>query len=755
MVTPVSNAPRQLLRRLHGIMAGAGSAEQRLAEVVRLVARNMIAEVCSVYFMRGGEILELFATEGLNESAVHNTRLRVGEGLVGHIAAMALPLNLSNARKHPKFVYRPETGEEIYHSLMGVPILRSGKVVGVLVIQNQTRRHYMQEEKESLQTVAMVLAELVASGDLFDPQEQQEATLERAATSRFEGLVFAEGMAEGVAVFHEPKIEVVKHLSDDIPLEKTRLDEALQALQDQIEEMMSAEDMRHQGEHREILDVYMLFARDKGWKSKIETIIDTGLTAEAAVENVQLNNRVRMQKMTDPYLRERLSDLDDLANRLNRHLMGIVGTAASENLPDKVILIARNMGPADLLDYDREKLCGVILQDGSQTAHVSIVARALGIPMVGQVGDAVLTVVEGERVIVNGVAGIVYFSPPSEVLQSYQENIESRNVMQAEYDALRDLPATTLDGVEVELLVNAGLSIDMEGLKRTGANGVGLFRTEFQFMVSASLPRVGPQAEFYREILDAADGKPVVFRTLDIGGDKPVSFLKRDDEANPALGWRAIRIAFDRPALLRYQVRALLKAAEGRELSIMFPMISDVSEFKMARAILDKEIARQKKRNSPLPGNIRVGTMLEVPALIWQLDNLLPLLDFISIGSNDLMQFFFACDRENPKLAGRYDPISPPALLMLKAVVDKCNDYKVPITLCGEIGGKPVTALALLAIGFRRLSIAPASVGPVKMMIRSLDLAGVEAYMAGLLSRSDHSLRGLLTAFARDHGIKI
>ncbi len=565
-------------------------------------------------------------------------------------------------------------------------------------------------------------------------------------------------MAEGVAVLHEPKIEVIKHLTDNISHEKDRLDTALESLQNQIDEMMSAEDVRHQGEHREILDVYMLFAKDKGWKSKIEEIIDSGLTAEAAVEKVQMNNRMRMQNMSDPYLRERLSDMDDLANRLNRHLMGLVGTAASDNLPDKAILVAQNMGPADLLDYDREKLCGVILRDGSPTAHVSIVARALGIPMVGQMEEALLEVAEGENVVVNGIDGVVYFSPPPEILQSYRENIKSRNVLLAEYEALRDKPATTLDGVEVELLVNAGLTIDMDGLKRSGASGVGLFRTEFQFMVSASLPRVGPQAEFYRDIMDAAEGKPVVFRTLDIGGDKPVSFLKRDDEANPALGWRAIRIAFDRPALLRYQVRALLRAAAGRELSIMFPMISDVSEFKKAKEILNKEVVRQKKRHkndkNALPTNILVGTMLEVPALIWQLDNLLPLLDFISVGSNDLMQFFFACDRENPKLAGRYDPISPPALLMLKSIVDKCNEYDVPITLCGEMGGKPVTALALLAIGFRRLSIAPSSVGPVKMMIRSLDLSVVEPYMDNLLSRSDHSLRGILTAFAKDHGIK-
>lgn len=754
-MTPISSAPRQLVRRLHSIMAGTGQAEKRLADVVRLVANNMVAEMCSVYFIRGGEMLELFATEGLKASAVHNTRLGIGEGLVGHIAATGTPLNLSNAQKHPKYVYRPETGEEIYHSLMGVPILRAGKVVGVLLVQNVTQRHYTEEEIETLQTVAMVLAELVASGDLFDPQEQLEATLTRASTPRFEGQVFAEGLAEGVAVLHEPKVEITQHLSDDIGVEKKRLDQALDNLQKQITEMMSAEDLRHQGEHREILDVYMLFAKDKGWKAKISDAIDAGLTAEAAVERVQMDNRSRMLKTEDPYLRERLSDLDDLANRLNRHLMGKAGTAAHDTLPDNAIVVAYNMGPADLLDYDRTKLRGVILQDGSPTAHVSIVARALGIPLMGKMEQALLEVEEGEQIIINGIDGVVYFSPPPEILQSYQENIEAREALLAKYDALRDKKARTIDGIEVDLLINAGLSIDMDGLERSGAEGVGLFRTEFQFMVSSTLPRVAPQAEFYSSILEASADKPVVFRTLDIGGDKPVSFLKRDEEANPALGWRAIRIAFDRPALLRYQVRALLEAAAGKTLNIMFPMIADVSEFRMARAILDKEVARQKKRKRKLPLDIKVGTMLEVPSLIWQLDNLLPLVDFISVGSNDLMQFFFASDRENPKLADRYDPISPPALSMMKFIVERCNHYKVPVTLCGELGGKPVAAMALLAIGFRRLSIAQSSVGPVKMMIRSLDLGVLEQYFEGLLSRSDHSLRSRLFTFARDHNIKI
>ena len=754
-MTPASSAPRLLIRRLHQIMAGTGNAEERLDQLVRLIAGNMVSEVCSVYFLRGGEMLELFATEGLKATAIHATRLQVGEGLVGHVAATGIPLNLANAQNHPKFVYRPETGEEIYHSFLGVPILRASNVAGVLVIQNKTLRQYSEEEVEVLQTVAMVLAELVASGELFDPFEQPEGTLERAATPNFEGVVFSEGLAEGLAVLHEPKVEVTHHLSSDSSLQLTRLDEALENLLGQIDEMMSAEDFRHHGEHREILDVYKMFARDKGWKTKIAEVIETGLTAEAAVERIQMDNRSRMQQTDDPYLKERLSDLDDLSNRLIRHLVGKTGTAAADNLPDNAILVAQNMGPAELLDYDRDKLQAVILQQGAPTAHVAIVARALGIPMVGQVEEALLHVEEGERVIVDGVEGVVFFSPLPEILQSYQENIRSRAELLASYEALRDKRAITLDGVEIDLFINAGLSVDMDGLERTGARGVGLFRTEFQFMIGDTMPKVDSQAEFYKSILDTAGDKPVVFRTLDIGGDKPVPFLKRELEANPALGWRAMRISLDRPALLRYQLRALFLAAEGREISIMFPMIADVHEFKAARSILDKELAWLDRFGKTKPKHVRVGTMLEVPSLVWQLDNLLPLVDFVSIGSNDLMQFFFACDRENPRLAERYDPLSPAALGMMKFIIDKCNEHDVPVTLCGELGGKPLAALAMLGIGLRRLSIAPASMGPVKMMIRSLSLGQLQDYMQGLLSRSDHSVRNSILTFAKDHGIQI
>lgn len=752
---PRQNAPRRLMRELHQIMASTDEAEVRLNNVVHLVASNMEAEVCSAYFIRDRDILELFATEGLKLEAVHNTRLQVGEGLVGLVASTGASLNLSNAQEHPKFVYRPETGEESYKSMMAVPILRTGKVVGVLVLQNQASRHYLEEEEEALQTVAMVLAELVVSGDLITAQEQSDGDAERGVVTRFAGTVFAEGLAEGVVVMHEPRVEIIQHLSEDYDYQRGRLVKGFKKLLSQIDEIMSAEDILHHGEHREILDVYKLFALDKGWRAKIERAIETGLTAEAAVQKIQIENRSKMIKTDDPYFKERLSDLDDLANRLIRHLMGKAGTAASKELPQNAVVIARNMGPAELLEYDREKLKAVLLQEGSQSSHVSIVARALGIPMLGKLEEGLLDIDEGEEIIVHGLDGEIFIAPPPEILETYRDAIAARVTLLARYDDMRDKPAITKDGVKIELVVNGGLAMDIEGMHRTGAAGVGLFRTEFQFMISKTLPRVRAQAQFYKSIIDSARNKPVTFRTLDIGGDKEVSFLKRDHEENPALGWRAIRIGLDRPALLRYQLRALITAAADTTLRIMFPMITNVEEFKLAKAILEKELSRHQRNKRPMPKDIKVGTMLEVPSLVWQLDELLPLVDFVSIGSNDLMQFFYACDRENPKMSNRYDTLSPSSLGMLRFIVEKCSAGNVPLTLCGEIGGEKVGALALLAIGFRRLSIAPAAVGPVKMMINSLNLSDVERFSDKLLSLSDPSLRSNFEAFARDNDVSI
>lgn len=751
-MTATIGGPRVLLRRLREVMASAAPTDIRLDQVVRLIAANMVSEVCSIYVARGGEVLELFATEGLKKEAVHQTRLRFREGLVGEIAATGAPLNLSNAQAHPKFVYRPETGEEIFHSLLGAPILRSGRVIGVLVVQNRTQRHYSDEEAEALQTVAMVIAELVSSSDIVKPEELATSTLERAATPSFEVMALAEGIAIGHAVFHEPIIEIQNHVAQDLDHERERLANAFESLHQQIDALMGAEDMKS-GEHREILDVYKMFASDNGWRKRILEAVESGLTAEAAVERVQVENRNRLQNTPDPYLRERLSDLDDLSNRLIRHLIGQGDTSAAGNLPDDAIILARSMGPADLLEYDRSKLRGVILQEGSTTSHVTIVARALGIPLVGQAGGVIERVAEGEQLVIDADAGWIYISPTADVFQSYQETIIARSERFEQYAALRDEPAVTLDGVEIDLFMNAGLAIDLPHLETSGAKGIGLFRTEFQFMVGAQMPRLDTQIQHYSEVLEAAGDRPVVFRTLDIGGDKPVAFMVQEAEENPALGWRAIRVALDRPALLRYQLRALITAGAGRSINIMFPMITDVSEFRAARAIVDKELNRRRNLGLELPAAVKIGSMVEVPALAWQLESLMKYVDFISIGSNDLLQFFFAADRGNPRVTSRYDVLSPPALSFLQHVTSICHKHDVPVTFCGELAGRPLEAMTLVGLGLRRLSVSPASIGPIKMMLRSLKLAELQSYLPDLLKLSERSVRARLTAFAHDHGV--
>lgn len=750
----IDAGPRVLLRRLREVMAGPGAAQQRLDKVVTLIARNMVAEVCSIYLCRAGQLLELFASEGLNPTAVHQTRLRIGEGLVGEIAARGLPLNLSDAASHPNYVYRPETGEEIYHSFLGVPILRSKRVIGVLIVQNETRRHYDEDEVEALETVAMVLAELVTSDELVDRDELLEGNFERGVPPRLEGLSLAEGIAEGSAVLHEPRIEISQIIAENVGQEEERLDAALVGLRTSLDTMIASLDFGMMGEQREIIEAFRMFADDRGWIAKIREAIQSGLTAEAAVQRVQVDTRRRMSEVADPYIRDRLSDLEDLANRLIRHLSGHARAGARE-LPSKAIVIARSMGPADLLDYDRERLCGVVLAEGTPTSHVTIVARALGIPIVGQVKGIVGLIEPDDQVIVNGDTGHVYIRPTVDIIVTYKQNIAARVQRAAEYSDLRGEPDRTSDGVEVSLHMNAGLVLDLPYLQETGAAGIGLFRTEFQFMVSDTFPRLKTQVELYKKVLDAAGDKPVVFRTLDIGGDKVVPFMPRIRENNPALGWRATRLALDRPALLRYQVRALLQAADGRILRLMFPLVADVAEYCAARAIVEREVKRLEKLGKRAPEKLLVGTMLEVPALVWQLPALLEEVDFVSIGSNDLLQFLFACDRGNPRLAQRYDWLSPSVLALIRSVTKACAEADVPVSLCGEMAGRPLEAMCLFGLGLRSISMPPAAIGPVRVMMRGMDLGIVEDYVETLLHLPDHSLRARLHDFAQDHGIEI
>jgi len=748
--------PRVLLRRLREVMAEPVSAQDRLNKIVVLIAANMVAEVCSVYVLRVDGTLELYASEGLNAEAVHVTVLRQDEGLVGLVASEAKSLNLSDAQHHPAFSFRPETGEEIYHSFLGVPILRAGNTLGVLVVQNRASRSYSEDEEEALQTTAMVLAETVASGEL---SALAKPGLEPAAHRplQLEGLSISDGIGLGHVVLHEPRVVVTKLIADDPQKELQRLDAALSTLRADLDVMLERRDVADSGEHREVLEAYRMFAHDRGWMHKMHEAVMTGLTAEAAVERVQSDNRARMMRQTDPYLRERLHDLDDLANRLMRQLVGRDHAPSREQLPDNAILVARAMGPAALLDYDRKKLRALVLEEGGPTSHVSIVARALGIAAVGQIANATGIVDPGDPIIVDGAMGHVYVRPTPDVEKNYADRVRLRARRQAQYAALRERPTVTKDGEKISLLLNAGLLVDLPHIAETGASGIGLFRTELQFMVAASLPRMNEQLALYRQVLDAAEDRPVTFRTLDIGGDKVLPYMRFEEEENPALGYRAIRLGLDRPGLLRSQIRALLDAASGRELRIMFPMVTTVDEFDQAKGYVERELTHLRRHAHTLPERVHVGVMVEVPALLYQLDELLARVDFLSVGSNDLAQFMFAADRSNVHLTNRFDPLSPPFLRALKFIVDKARAAAKPVTLCGELASQPIGALALIAIGYRSMSVSASSVGPVKAMVLDLDAAKASALIAPLLDGTTHkgTVREKLESFAGDEGLQL
>jgi phosphotransferase system, enzyme I, PtsP len=748
--------PRVLLRRLREVMAEPVSAQERLDKIVVLIAANMVAEVCSVYVLRVDATLELYATEGLNRDAVHHTVMKSDEGLVGLVSSQASPINLSNAQAHPAFSYRPETGEEIYHSFLGVPILRAGNTLGVLVVQNRARRNYSEEEVEALQTTAMVMAEMIASGELSAlALPGAEPAARRSVHVKGSGL--SEGIALGHVVLHEPRVVVTNFIADDVPKELEHLKAAVETLRSNLDELLEHGDVVEGGEHREVLEAYRMFAHDRGWVHRLEEAVMTGLTAEAAVERVQSDTRARMLRQTDPYLRERLHDLDDLANRLMRQLTGRDHAPSRESLPENAILVARSMGPAALLDYDRKRLRGLILEEGGPHSHVAIVARALGIPAIGEIDNAVGIVDPGDAVIVDGSTGDLHIRPLPDMEAAYAERVRLRARRQQQYSALRDKPCVTKDGEEIKLLINAGLSVDLPHIEDTGAAGIGLFRTELQFMVAANFPRTSEQYTLYRAVLDAAGDKPVTFRTLDIGGDKVLPYMLNVEEENPALGWRAIRLGLDRPGLLRTQIRALLRAAGSRALKIMFPMISTVQEFDQAKDLVERELTHLRRHGHKLPSEVEVGSMIEVPALLYQLDELLERVDFLSVGSNDLVQFLYAIDRGNPRVSNRFDALSSPVLRALKDIADKAKVYQKPATVCGEMASHPIGALALVAIGYRSLSLTPSAIGPVKAMLLDLDCRKAAAFLCPLIEKPSRgpTIREQLEKFATESGLQL
>ena len=754
-MTAVSSA-RQILTRLHEVMAGRTHAQHKLDRVVDIIADSLDSEVCSIYLLREGA-LELFATRGLNPEAVHVTRMGVGEGLVGSIAERIETLNLAEAKAHPDFQYRPETGEEKYHSFAGVPIIYRERAVGVLCVQHMDPRRYEEIEIEALQTTAMILSELIAHKELIDDEETIELDTAHSESEVIEGLALVKGLASGQAVFHQPRIEIDQVVAEDIEAERQRVYRAFDRMREQIDAMAKEPEFGKGGEHVEVLETYKMFAYDEGWSRRINEAIDSGLTAEAAIERVQQRTRMRMREIDDPLLADRMHDLEDLSNRLLRIVSGQLTTAAQQGLRRDTILIARNLGPAELLEYDRRRLKGVVLEEGSLTAHVVIVARAMGIPVLGRARGIRSRISEGDAILLDADRATVTLRPSAPMLEAFDARFAKNRERQAAYAELRDVEPFTRDGTRITVMMNAGLRDDMSALQLSGADGVGLFRTEFQFLVSSTLPQRERQTRLYRDVLDAAGDKPVIFRTVDIGGDKAVPYLvsataERDE--NPAMGWRALRLALEREGLLKSQARALLEASAGRTLNVMFPMVSEPWEFDAAREVFEDQLEFLRARRKLLPKAINYGCMLEVPALAEVLEQILPKLSFMSVGTNDLTQFLFAADRANPKLAERYDWLSPAILRFLSRVVKANAGYQVDLAICGEMGGRRLEALALLGLGFRRLSITPAAVGPIKELVRKVDLNELTAQVTDWMMHPPPSLRAALQEWAEAREIE-
>lgn len=748
-ITGQIGASRRLLKCLRELMAQDNDTQSRLDQMVTQIAGEMVADVCSIYLRRNDGTMELCATEGLSREAVHNTRLGASEGLVGLVANGVVPISLSDAPKHKAFSYRPETGEDPYQSFLGVPMLKGGRLIGVLVVQNKAAKSYPEDDIETLQTIATVLAEIVSTNEIigalsdFDIKPNLPETLY--------GKTYSNGLAKGHALLHAPEVAATRLLSDDPEAEELRLTQSLKELRNGLDTLLTGSAHTLGAVPLEVLEMFALLAQDRSWERRLIEGTKAGLTAEASVEQVRSEHRARMNSAKDAYLRDRLHDLEELDNRLLRHLSG---NNEQLNLHTKdAILIARDIGPAELLEYSNNKLNAILLEEGSSSSHAAIIARAMNIPMIGGIKGLLARTESNDKIIVDASTSCAFLRYDPLVESTYETRFKAQTTERKRLSALKDQPSKTKDGKHIHLLMNAGLVLDLEHLSPSGAEGIGLFRTEFQFLVSNSLPRVDAQTKLYCEIFEHSGDKPITFRTLDLGGDKIAHFMSGDREENPAMGWRALRLGLDRRALLVYQLRALLRAGENKHLRIMFPLVSTIDEFLSAKEILLKEVEWCKKHGRSAPEKLEIGAMIEAPSIAWSSKEIAQHADFLSVGTNDLMQFFFAADRGSAKVSDRYDILSRPALEFLKHIKNQAGE--TPLSICGEHAGRVLEAIAFIGLGIDRLSMPASRLGPIKEMILKLDSEVTKGFVEELLCGSETIFRPQLQQFASANNILV
>lgn len=741
----------EILDKIRQISESSVNAKQKMTEISAVIAEKMSADVVLCYAKVDENYLECLAKFGVED--FFDAQIREGDGVVGKIALEKQTLLLNDDDLCGKYAFDEALKQKKYKSFVGVPIVQWNRAIGVLGVFGGENRIYNDADAEFLKTIAMSLADVLQRLDIVEYKKQLQKLRGVSIKDKIKAISLNKGYGIGPALLHNRRQMITNIFAEDKIAELKRLKSAHEKMNADLEKNFN-EAKLGLGEHVEILETYRMFAKDKGWFQKIVNNIEAGLSAEAAVERVYEDMWNRLSSSNDAYLQERLHDLRDVSDRLMSYLSGNQNRQGKSADAD-FILVAQTMGPAELMDYDYKKIKGLVLEDGTPTMHVAIVAKALNIPVLSKVKNIFNEIQNGQKIAVDGNAGIIYLSPSAEVENNFYKKIAEKERLQKKFEELRKLPSQTKDKRKIGMYINVGLPLDFDYVKNTSCDGVGLYRTEIPFMASDNMPNVETQFAYYKNLIDVCDNKKVIFRTLDVGSDKLLPYWSYKGESNPAIGWRSIRITLDRRAILRSQVKAFLMAAKDRELDVMFPMISNYAEFVEAKETLLLEAERLKKNNQPRPKKINIGLMIEVPSVLYELDNILPEADFVSVGTNDLAQFVFACDRGNPKLLDRYDVLSAPFLQVMKNIVDKAKKYGVYCSVCGEMASNPIEALALLGLGYENLSCNGASFPKVKSMVRSVNAAEVADYVQSLLKSSRASLRSQLIAYAYDHAIEI
>ncbi len=726
------------LRKIVQEVNSAKDLKAALGIIVLRVKEAMSSQVCSVYLLDPeSNRFVLMATEGLNKRSIGKVSMAPNEGLVGLVGTREEPLNLENAADHPRYRYFAETGEERFASFLGAPIIHHRRVVGVLVIQQKERRQFDEGEEAFLVTMSAQLAGVIAHAEATGSIRGLGRQGKGIQEAKFVGVAGSPGAAVGTALVMLPPadLEVVPDKTvTDIDAELALFQNALEGVRSDMRTLSAKLATQLRPEERALFDVYLMMLDDASLGSEVTNIIKTGQWAQGALRSVVNEHVNRFELMDDAYLRERASDVKDLGRRLLAYLQ----EARQQTLvyPDNTILVSEELSPAMLGEVPEGKLVGLVSVLGSGNSHVAILARAMGIPTVMGAVDLPYSKVDGIELIVDGYHGEVYTNPSEALRKQYSVVVEEERQLSQGLDALRELPCVTLDGHRMPLWVNTGLLADVARAQQRGAEGVGLYRTEVPFMIQQRFPSEKEQLAIYREQLAAFHPLPVTMRTLDIGGDKALSYFPIKED-NPFLGWRGIRVTLDHPEIFLVQTRAMLKASEGlNNLRILLPMISGTHETEEALHLIHRAWGevRDEGTDVPMPP---VGVMIEVPAAVYQTRELARQVDFLSVGSNDLTQYLLAVDRNNPRVADLYDYLHPAVLQALQNVVRDAHAEGKPVSICGEMAGDPAAAVLLMAMGFDSLSMNATNLPKVKWMLRQINLSKAKELLEQLMKNDN------------------